>query len=55
MSMDLGALPTPADVAELSGADLDQAIVELEQYRTIALPAPIAADVAADLHAAYRD
>jgi hypothetical protein len=31
------------------------AIVELEQYRTVALPAPIAADVAADLHAAYRD
>jgi hypothetical protein len=31
--MDLGALPTPAEMAELSGADLDQALVELERAR----------------------
>jgi hypothetical protein len=31
--MDLGAVPTPEELAELSGADLDHALVELETAR----------------------
>ena len=40
--MDLGALPTPAEMAELSGADLDRALVELESARRIVEAAYVA-------------
>ena len=53
--MDLGALPTPAEMAELSGADLDWALVELESARRIVEAAYVAVLDRADVEGRFRN
>ena len=50
------ARQTADGVFECVVVDADgNAVVQLDGYRTIALPVPLAADISADLHATYRD
>lgn len=53
--MDPGVLPTPAEVAGLSGADLDRALVELESARRIVEAAYVAVLDRADSTGHFRN
>ena len=50
------ARQTADGVFECVVVDADgNAVVQLDGYRTVAVQVPLADDIAADLHAAYRD
>jgi hypothetical protein len=52
--MDLAALPTPAEMAELSGADLDQALVDIETANRLLEAARVAVLDRADETGRFR-
>ncbi len=55
VGMDVGALPTPAEAAELCGADLDRALVDLEVARRQLEAAYVAVLDRADATGRFRD